>query len=240
MLGTDSRTARAAAALWEDRSPATLERFLRARDYNVGVASALFLEHRAWRQSLGWVVGPSGIPPKLWAEQKGAIQAISTDGHTPLLVIVVRNHSMVGREMPPAKRFIVHAMDRVCDSLRPGGRFVVAIDFEGMGYRNADAQVLLACFDLLQRFYVERVDAMWFVQPPAVFWAIWKVVRPFIAAKTRDKIHFVSKRSVGHLVLSRFHAQDVPPAFGGTGELRPLTPQPLPWELPGLARRRRY
>lgn len=214
---------------------------MRARDYNVAVASALFLEHRAWRQSLGWVVGPSGIPPRLWAEKKGAIQALSKDGNgTPLLVIVVRNHSMQGREMPTAKRFIIHAMDRVTDCLRPGGRFVVAIDFEGMAYRNADAQVLLACFDVLQRFYVERVEAMWFVQPPAVFWAIWKVVRPFVAAKTRDKIHFVSKSSVGPLVLSKFHAHDVPAAFGGTGEYRPLTPEPLPWELPGLRRRRRY
>ena len=207
----------------------------------MAVAAALFLEHRAWRQSLGWAVGPSSIPPKLWAEKKGALQAISHDGHhTPLLVIVVRNHDMSGREMAPAKRFIVHAMDRVVDCLRPGGRFVVAIDFEGMGYRNADAQVLLACFDMLQRFYVERVEAMWFVQPPAVFWAIWKVVRPFVAAKTRDKIHFVSKKGVGPLVLSKFHAHDVPAAFGGTGVLHPLTPEPMPWEEPGLARRRRF
>jgi hypothetical protein len=81
----------AAVAPWEDRSPATLERFLRARDYDVGVAAALFLEHRAWRQQLGVRVPGDRVPARQFGEQKIALQGLSRAGR-PLLIIVAKRH----------------------------------------------------------------------------------------------------------------------------------------------------
>jgi hypothetical protein len=80
-----------AVAHWEDRSPATLERFLRARDYDVPIAAALLLEHRAWRQGFGWAVGFERLPPKLVGFGTIALQARSRRG-SPLLIIVTRRH----------------------------------------------------------------------------------------------------------------------------------------------------
>lgn len=220
---------------------------MRARDYHVDVAAALFLEHRAWRESFGWHVPASRVTTPYWAERKIAIQALSTRGGEgrlgvgcPLLVLVARNHVAEGRVLDEMRRAIIHTMDRVMDALPAGGRAVVLVDLVGLAYRNADVAGLVACFDILQKFYVERVEAMWFVQPPALFWAIWKVVRPFVAAKTRDKIHFVSSKNLPPLVLARYEAKDVPAEYGGAGEFLPLAPDPLPWEAPGLARRRRF
>ena len=82
----------AACALLEDRSPATLERFLRARDFDAAVAAALFLEHRAWRQSFGWSVSGAAVPQRQYDEQKIMLQALSRSG-APLLIIIARRHS---------------------------------------------------------------------------------------------------------------------------------------------------
>jgi hypothetical protein len=89
-----------AVAHWEDRSPATLERFLRARDYDVPIAAALLLEHRAWRQGFGWAIGFEQLPPKLIGHAAIALQALSRRGN-PLLIIVTRRHDKcVGSSSP--------------------------------------------------------------------------------------------------------------------------------------------
>jgi hypothetical protein len=87
---------------WEDRCPATLERFLRARDYDVAVAASLFLEHRAWRQSFGWRVQAAQVTDKEFGQHKICLQARSVDDR-PLLIIVVRRHTVIGRDMDVVK-----------------------------------------------------------------------------------------------------------------------------------------
>ena len=80
-----------AVELWEDRSPATLERFLRARDYDAAVAAELFLEHRAWRNTFGWHVTGAEVLPSQLAAEKIALQGLSRTG-APLLVILAGRH----------------------------------------------------------------------------------------------------------------------------------------------------
>lgn len=225
---------------WEDRSPATLERFLRARDYDVPVASTLYLEHRAWRRQLGWRVPASAVPAEHWAHQKICLQALSVDGR-PLLIIVVRRHTMAGRDMDAVRAFIVHTMDRIFDAMRPGGQFLVLVDFKGLSRTSADLKALIACFEILQKFYVERVKHLWFVEPPTLFWAIWKAVQPFVAPKTRAKIVFLYGQEVASTLLTHFKPEDVPAEYGGTGLHRPISPGNCVWEtLPGAPRRRKY
>ena len=224
----------------EDRSPATLERFLRARDYDGPGATALFLEHRAWRTKLGWRVPASRIPAREFAHQKICLQATSVDGR-PLLLIVSRRHSMVDRDMDASRAFIVHTMDRIFDAMRPGGQFLVLVDFNGLSRANADIKVLIACFEILQKFYVERVKHLWFVEPPTLFFALWKIVQPFVAPKTREKIVFLYGKEVASTVLAHFKAEDIPREYGGAGDYRPIGPGPCVWEtLPGMPRRRKY
>jgi CRAL/TRIO domain len=48
-----------------------------------------------------------------------------------------------------------------------------------------------SAFLLLQNHYPERLAQLWFVNAPGMFWALWKMVSPFIDAGTRAKIAFV-------------------------------------------------
>lgn len=90
-LITADRGETEACSEWEDRSPATCERFLRARDFDAGVAAALFLEHRAWRRSFGWSVRGGEVSRRQYDEQKIVLQALSRKG-APLLIIIARRH----------------------------------------------------------------------------------------------------------------------------------------------------
>ena len=251
----------AACALLEDRSPATLERFLRARDFDASVAAALFLEHRAWRQSFGWSVSGAAVPQRQYDEQKIMLQALSRAG-APLLVMIARRHNRCGRAAcsaaPPAqnadlaalrrdhrdmetiKRYIIFTMDKIMDALRPGGQFMVLLDLTGLTRHNIDLKALITCFDILQKYYVERVQHIWFAQPPTVFWAAWRMVMPFVAPKTREKIAFLYGADVPQTLLRHYNAADIPVEYGGTGQLRPIQPGEAPWEAPGAPRQRRY
>ncbi len=70
--------------------------------------------------------------------------------------------------------------------------------------------------------------------------AIWKAVSPFVAPKTKEKIVFLYGKEVPQTLAQHFEPHDVPHEYGGTGALRPITPDAAPWEAPGAPRRRRY
>lgn len=229
----------AACTVWEDRSPAALERFLRARDFDVAVASALFLEHRAWRRSFGWSVRGTAVPQRQYDERKIMLQGLSRSG-APLLIILARRHDKEHRDMADIQRFIIFTMDKIMDAMRPGGQFVVLLDLSGLTRHNLDLKALLACFDILQKYYVERVAHIWFAQPPTIFWAAWRIVTPFVAPKTRDKIAFLYGADVTQTLLRHFDAADIPAEYGGSGALRPVKPEGAPWEAPDALRQRRY
>ncbi len=48
------------------------------------------------------------------------------------------------------------------------------------------AQALLACFEILQKFYVERVLHLWFAKPPMIFWqVVVSLISAFALLRTR-------------------------------------------------------
>ena len=93
----------------EDRSNAALERFLRARKYDVPVAAAMYLEHRRWRAAFSptpWVQGPGNVANQL-AQCKVAMQGLCHDG-LPFVIVVARNHRPTGKEGGAQPRLRLH------------------------------------------------------------------------------------------------------------------------------------
>ena len=142
----------------EDRSNATLERFLRARKYDVAVAAAMYLEHRRWRAAFSptpWVQGPEDVAGQL-AQRKVAMQGLCHDG-LPFVIVVARNHRPTGREgVPELNRAFVYIMDCITAAAGPGGQFRIAVDLRSMTTANADLNAMKVAFDVLQKGFPER------------------------------------------------------------------------------------
>ena len=98
-------------ALWEDRSDATLERFLRARNYHLLAAKTMWLDHRAWRQSFGWVQPPIDMKTQL-AQEKVCLQGLCRDGLPFVVVIAARHQATFATGADELSRFFV------CETLR--------------------------------------------------------------------------------------------------------------------------
>lgn len=47
----------------------------------------------------------------------------------------------------------------------------------GLRTRNLDVKALQAIFELLQSHYPERLNALWFLNAPLIFWGVWRLVR---------------------------------------------------------------
>jgi hypothetical protein len=110
--------------------------------------------------------------------------------------------------------------------------FRILVDLRHMSTANADLNAMKVAFDVLQKGFPERMAHLWLAEPPRVFLALWKLMAPFVAPSTRDKINFVAgadvAASVGRFVDPRLLPQD----WGGETELRYLDAAPVVWEPP--------
>ncbi len=226
----------------------------------------MFLEHRRWRASFGWVQGPENVPVQL-AQRKVCMQGLCKDG-LPFVIVVANSHLPTGKEgVPELNRFFVYVMDTISTAMcgarhaalhahrradtfcalrhrGPGGQFRILVDLRDMHRRNADLSAMKVAFDVLQKGFPERMCHLWLAEPPAVFLALWKLMAPFVAPSTREKIDFVAGRDVASVVGKHVHTSLLPADWGGTTPLRPLDEGPAIWEprrAPGEpAPRRRY
>ncbi len=274
----------------EDRSNATLERFLRARRYDVPLSAAMFVEHRCWRASFGWAQGARDVPTQL-AQRKVCMQGLCRDG-LPFVLVVARAHVPTGAAgVPELHRFFVYVMDTIstamCVVVRsvrsaphapalgcvrssalvwrvrlltevrvrhalcshatipprrgPAGMFRILVDLRGMSRHNADLAAMKVAFGVLQKGFPERMAHLWLAEPPGVFHALWRLMSPFVAPGTHDKIGFVAGRDVARVLGVHVDAALLPADWGGSGALRPLSDGPAIWQPQhGEQPRRRY
>lgn len=203
-------------------------RWHKARGGSVEAAAAGIAAHAAWRPTF---VGPAGrileesIPAEL-AARKAYLQGHDNQG-CPVVVVQAARHDMGQRDLAQTKRLIVYTLDAACataDTARnPAGQIVCLFDLSGLRPRNLDAKALLAIFELLQKHYPERLNSLYFLNAPFLFWGVWSVVSPFVHAATRRKIHFIGARGAGRRQLTeRIPAEVLPAQYGGAAELVPV------------------
>ena len=194
----------------------------------------MYLEHRRWRAGFGWVQGPDNVPVQL-AQRKVCMQGLCHDG-LPFVIVVARNHRPTGREgVPELFRFFVYVMDTISTAMGPGGMFRILVDLRFMSRANADLSAMKVAFEVLQKGFPERMAHLWLAEPPGLFLALWKLMAPFVAPSTREKIDFVAGRDVASVVGKHVDTALLPEDWGGTTPLRPLDEGPACWEPPRAA-----
>ncbi|GAQ85884.1 Sec14p-like phosphatidylinositol transfer family protein [Klebsormidium nitens] len=195
-----------------------LMRFLRARSNNVKKASKLFVDHENFRKTFcpkGYI-SEDEVANEL-AAKKATLQGLDKEGH-PLSIGCTKYHIAAKRDLEEFKRFLVYSLDKIIAAMPPGvEQFVSFLDLTGIGYSNLDSAALRHIFDFLQGYYPERLSKLYFLNAPFIFGTIWKVVSPFIDARTRKKIIFCTTKNLADTFLPHVDLKIVPAEYGGSG-----------------------
>ncbi|XP_009803039.1 uncharacterized protein LOC107821881 [Nicotiana tabacum] len=218
-------------ALVEKQDPSSKEvddfeirRFLRARDMDVDKASAMLLKCLKWRKNIApnGSISPSEIPNQI-AHNKMFMQGVDKQGH-PIAVVLGGRHFQNKLGGPDEfKRFVVLALDKLCSRTSPGReKFVVIGDLQSFGYANSDARAYIGALSILQDCYPERLGKLFVVHVPYLFWAMWKIVYPFIDNKTKKKITFVEDKRLMTTLLQDIDESQLPEIYGGKMPLVPI------------------
>ncbi|KAG2496602.1 hypothetical protein HYH03_005424 [Edaphochlamys debaryana] len=178
---------------------ATCRRWILARKGNLHDAARDLTAHAAWRAAFV----PKGrihedeITDDL-AQNKSFLPGYCKDGR-PLCIVVVNRHKMNDAES--SKRCIAYALDCAVLMGQRGplgaawdGKMSGIFDLRGLKMSNCDFATLRNVFDLLQHHYPERLEQLWLYCAPTIFFALWKLVYPFIDPVTREKVKFVYEK----------------------------------------------
>lgn len=202
-----------------------LGRWMKARNYNVEYCYKSILNHATWRVT----VAPEGriteasIRTELEAE-KIFFQGCDNLGR-PVAVIQVRKHNAWSRDLGELERlccFVLDHMIAACDkNTNPSGQCCLILDLSGIGTTNLDVTAMKAIFSLLGRHYVERLGAMYFYNPPYIFWGAWNTLSGLLPPVTRSKIHVVDP-SQQDMLTSIIPSDVLPSEYGGAAPLKTI------------------
>ncbi|KAH9329181.1 hypothetical protein KI387_001289, partial [Taxus chinensis] len=70
-------------------------------------------------------------------------------------------------------------------------------------------------------FYPERLGKVLMIHVPYLFWAVWKMVYPFIDKVTKKKIIFVEDKHLMKTLLNDIDESQLPEIYGGKLPLVP-------------------
>ncbi|KQK11316.1 phosphatidylinositol transfer protein 3 [Brachypodium distachyon] len=203
----------------------SLRRFLRARDQDVGKASAMLLKFVSWRRELA-LPGGGTMPAEQvrveLSQDKARMGGVDRAGR-PVLLAFPANHYSANRDMAEHKRFIVYLLDSICGRIPRGqDKFLVIVDLKGWGYSNCDVRAYIAAIEIMQSYYPERLGKALMIHVPYIFMKAWKMVYPFIDANTRDKFVFVDDKNLEETLRREMDESQLPEKYGGKLPLVPL------------------
>ena len=89
------------------------------------------------------------------------------------------------------RRFVVYNAEHAIETLGvaegPGGQFSLVVDRSTSGRRNQDPKLALAVLPELMEHYPELLGNVYVAPVNALFFAVWRVIKIFLAAQTKRK-----------------------------------------------------
>lgn len=197
-----------------------LDRFLRARNDNIERAGRMLQGTLKWRHSYR--------PDTLLERQGDLLKKESETGKMYVLpkadvhkraTVVMRPGLENSQDTTGKIANLVYTLERAATVAEQSGgeRFVVIVDY-ARGTISSSTMPSLSVSkettNILQNHYPERLACMVLVSAPRLFHAVFKVLKPLIDVKTREKIHFVEK-SEDVVTVDGIDIETVPKEYGG-------------------------
>ena len=195
---------------------ATLLRFLIARNFNVENAYNMLIKYIHWRVAFPEnKIQEEEIRMSLNQNKMFLLRSKDKKGNT-CLVMIGRRHRKADVTLEETQKAMVYVLDKVIgpESME---KLTVIINLQGVGKDSLDIAGMKKVFETLQNYYPERLALLMNWQPPSIFYAIYRIVLPFVDANTKSKVSMAFTEA--HL-KDHFEMSELPSCLGGTGEER--------------------
>ncbi|KAG1681368.1 hypothetical protein FOA52_007416 [Chlamydomonas sp. UWO 241] len=159
-----------------------LRRWLTARKWHLANATKDLTAHVKWRSETmpSGSIDPADVIESV-DENKAFIQGLDYLGH-PVTVVYVKRH--LPKSYDHILKFICYTLDAAVrlGSQSPtwDGKLTGVLYLTGMTMSNYDVTGLRAIFDALANHYPERLHRLYLYNAPTLFYALWRVVLPFV------------------------------------------------------------
>lgn len=97
--------------------------------------------------------------------------------------------------------------------------FIIIEDLENFGMANNDSDLNLSIVHFMNDMFPGRMDAVFVVNIPSIFWYLWKLMSPFLGPRTKQKIHVLSREEQKQELLHVFEEDQLPDSVGGPFKL---------------------
>ncbi|PNH03892.1 Random slug protein 5, partial [Tetrabaena socialis] len=170
-----------------------LLRYLRARDHHMDKALHMYLHSLQWRRGARpWALSnPATAANKLSSDAR--IVGWDLQGR-----VVVYSSFAKSADRTPEHINIVFLMEKanLCVNAGSPGSVVWVNHFggrhkSGFGWRDCSPAFAWTAIDIFSNHYPECLATMIIVDPPSVFFGLWKVVHPLLPEKTARKGDFI-------------------------------------------------
>lgn len=199
--------------------PSRMRRFLRARNGDVRASAAMLRADIEWRET-------NTIPPPIshfearLCLRKAQFIGVSKAG-MPVALVHIGRHA---NDEPVAENIAlaIFMLEYAIQSMQPGiEMLMVLIDFDGFSLRCIDYAFLRQAISILQNNYPERLGLVCLLDAPFVCQAAWRVIRPWLDDKTREKVIFLNGQQGRGVLLELIDASVLPTKYGGKSPYNP-------------------
>ncbi|CAM6082807.1 unnamed protein product [Calypogeia fissa] len=80
----------------------------------------------------------------------------------------------------------------------------------------------MTALNFLQAHYPERIQKIFVVHVPYIYWGVWKTVNKFIDKRTREKLVFVEDKNLVAVLSKDIDKDQLPKFCGGELDLVPI------------------
>ncbi|KAL9234248.1 hypothetical protein vseg_009136 [Gypsophila vaccaria] len=171
-------------------SDAAIARYLEVQNWNVQKATKMLRESLKWRseykpEDIRWEdVADEAETGKIYRST-----SVDKKGRPVLVMRPCRqNSSNVAAQM----KYLVYCIENAMLNLpQDEEQMIWLVDFWNFKISNISMKVTKELAHLLQNYYPQRLGVALLYNPPWIFEQFYKMVKPFLEPRTRDKVKFV-------------------------------------------------
>lgn len=116
----------------------------------------------------------------------------------PVLLGFGKLHDGYHGNYPRVQKHLIYVLEKICNLADTHGSdtYTLIFDLEGFAYRNMDYEGVKMAFEILQKYYPERINVVLIVNYPGLFHVFWNIVKLWLNSVTLSKILFCPSREM--------------------------------------------